>query len=105
MPLDGTVLAVSFDALEKMDKVIDLLAREDHWGPQQLRRYGGRYCILGAMLEVNAFAPLREPILLAIKQITGRCLRIEAPNDHPWTSHGLVLRVLRQARHNILSGK
>jgi hypothetical protein len=105
MPLDGTALDASFAALEKMDKVADLLAREDHWGRQQLRCYGGRYCILGAMLEVNAFAPLREPILLAIKQVTGRCLRIEAFNGHPSTTHGLVLRVLRQARDNILSGQ
>jgi hypothetical protein len=78
MPLDGTRLNLSFEALEKMDKVQDLLAREDHWGTQLLPCHGGRYCILGAMLEVNAFALLRDPILLAIKQVAGRSLRIEA---------------------------
>jgi hypothetical protein len=45
MPLDSTGVDTSFDALEKMDRVIDLLAHEDHWGTQLLRCYGGRYCM------------------------------------------------------------
>jgi hypothetical protein len=34
MPFDGA----SFEALDKIDKVIDLLAREDRWCKHQLRR-------------------------------------------------------------------
>jgi hypothetical protein len=103
---DGTSEEVSSEALEKMDKVMGLLAREDRWGRQQLRYYGGRYCIEGAMMEANA-ATLREPIPIAIKQVTGRnCYpKIEAFNDYPSTSHDLVLRVLHQARDNIRSGE
>ncbi|HEX7969229.1 MAG TPA: hypothetical protein VF502_13495, partial [Stellaceae bacterium] len=48
---------------------------------------------------------LKEPILLAIKQVTGRdYLRIEMFNDHPLTTHGLVLKVLHQARENVVNG-
>jgi hypothetical protein len=41
---------------------------------------------------------LREPILLAIKQVTGGDYRkVEVFNDSPSTSHGLILRVLHSA--------
>lgn len=105
MPFDGTGYEGRIEALDKMDKVIDLLAREDRWCKQQLRSYDGRRCILGAMMAADATVALKEPILLAIKQITGRdYLRIEMFNDHPLTTHGLVLRVLNQARENIING-
>jgi len=103
MPFDGTVHEGRIDALDKMDKVIDLLAREDQWCKQQLRSYDGRRCILGAMMAADATIALKEPILLAIKQVTGRdYLRIEMFNDHPLTTHPLVVRVLAQARENVL---
>ena len=42
---------------------------------------------------------------MAIQQVTGRdYLRIEMFNDHPMTTHGMVVKVLNQARDNILSG-
>jgi hypothetical protein len=105
MPFDGTGLEGRIEALDKMDKVLDLLAREDRWCKQQLRSYDGRRCILGAMMAVDATIALKEPILMAIKQVTGRdYLRIEMFNDHPLTSHALVVKVLQQARDNIVNG-
>jgi hypothetical protein len=105
MPFDGTGYEGRIEALDKMDKVVDLLAREDRWCKQQLRSYDGRRCILGAMMAADATIALKEPILLAIKQVTGRdYLRIEMFNDHPLTTHGLVLTVLHQARANIVNG-
>jgi hypothetical protein len=105
MPFDGTGLEGRIEALDKMDKVLDLLAREDRWCKQQLRSYDGRRCILGAMMAVDATVALKEPILMAIKQVTGRdYLRIEMFNDHPLTSHALVIKVLHQARENIVNG-
>ena len=105
MPFDGTGYESRVDALEKMDKVIDLLSREDRWCKQQLRSYDGRRCILGAMMAADATIALKEPILLAIKQVTGRdYLRIEMFNDHPMTNHPLVVKVLHQARQNIVDG-
>ena len=105
MPFDGTGYEGRIEALDKVDKVIDLLGQEDRWCKQQLRSYDGRRCILGAMMAADATIALKEPILLAIKQVTGRdYLRIEMFNDHPLTTHGLVLRVLGQARDNIVNG-
>jgi hypothetical protein len=105
MPFDGTGHEGRIDALDKMDKVIDLLSREDRWCKQQLRSYDGRRCILGAMMAADATIALKEPILMAIKQVTGRdYLRIEMFNDHPLTSHATVVKVLGQARDNLVSG-
>jgi hypothetical protein len=105
MPFDGTGYEGRIETLDKVDKVIDLLSREDRWCKQQLRSYDGRRCILGAMMAADATIALKEPILLAIKQVTGRdYLRIEMFNDHPLTTHGLVLKVLHQARENIING-
>jgi hypothetical protein len=105
MPFDGTGCESRFEALERMDKVIDLLSREDRWCKQQLRSYDGRRCILGAMMAADATIALKEPILMAIRQVTGRdYLRIEMFNDHPLTTHALVLKVLHQARDNLMGG-
>ena len=98
-------MKAEIEALDKVDKVIDLLSREDRWCKQQLRSYDGRRCILGAMMAADATIALKEPILLAIKQVTGRdYLRIEMFNDHPLTTHSLVVKVLHQARQNVVSG-
>jgi len=105
MPFDGTGFDGRNDALERMDKVIGLLSREDRWCKQQLRSYDGRRCILGAMMAADATIVLKEPILLAIRQVTGRdYLRIEMFNDHPLTTHAMVVKVLNQARTNIVTG-
>jgi hypothetical protein len=105
MPFDGTGHEGRIEVLDKMDKVIDLLSREDRWCKQQLRSYDGRRCILGAMMAADATIALKEPILTAIKDVTGRdYLRIEMFNDHPLTTHGLVINVLSRARDNIMTG-
>jgi hypothetical protein len=105
MPFDGLGYESRVDALERMDKVIDLLSHEDRWCKQQLRSYDGRRCILGAMMAADATIALKDPILLAIKQVTGReYLRIEMFNDHPLTTHALVVKVLHRARDNVVSG-
>jgi len=83
----------------------DALAREDRWCKQQLRSYDGRRCILDAMMAADATIALKEPILLAVNQITSRDYRrIEMFNDHPLTTHALVLQVLHRARENIVYG-
>ena len=103
MPLDGTGYEGRIEALDKMDKVIDLLSDERRWCKRQLRSPDGRYCIVGAMRAADAVAELKAPILLAIEQVTGHVCRIEDFNDHPTTRHALVMKVLHQARANILT--
>lgn len=105
MPLDDTGFGRRIEALEKMERVIDLLAREDRWCKQALVTPDGRRCILGAVQAVDGTNVLAQPIQLAIRQVTGRAFhRIEAFNDHRSTTHALVVKVLRQARENIING-
>ena len=104
MPFDGTGYEGRNPALDKMDKVIDLLSDERRWCKRQLQTPDGRYCILGAMRAADAVAELKAPILRAIEQVTGHAWRIENFNDQPTTTHALVLSVLHQARENIISG-
>ncbi len=105
MPFDGTGYDNRAVVLEYMDKVIALLAREDGWCKQQLRSFDGKRCVLGAMMAADSTLVLKAPIVQAIRQVTGRdYLRIEIFNDHPLTSHALVMRVLHQARDNIAAG-
>lgn len=102
MPFDGVDNTARDLALAKMDRVISLLAHEHQWCKQQLRTRSGKHCIQGAMIEADATNELREPILTAIRQVTGRdYARIEMFNDQPLTTHALVLTVLRQARRSI----
>ncbi len=106
MPFDGTGHERRIQVLDKMDKVIGLLSDPRHWCKRRLRTPDERYCILGAIIAADAGAELKAPILLAIKQVTGRDhLRIEAFNDSPLTTHALVVKVLRQARENILTDR
>ena len=105
MPFDGNGFEHRVAALDKIDRVIDLLSHEDRWCKQQLHTYDGRRCILGAVQHVGATIELQRPILQAIEQVTGvRHARIEAFNDHPATTHALVVRVLHRTRENIVSG-
>jgi hypothetical protein len=104
MPFDGTRYEGHNPALDKMGKVIDLLSDERRWCKRQLQSRDGRYCIVGAMRAAEAVAELKAPILLAIEQLTGRVWPIEDFNDHPTTTHALVVRVLQQARENIING-
>jgi hypothetical protein len=104
MPFDGTVYESRTGSLDKMDKVIDLLSDEKRWCKRLLQTSDGRYCIAGAMLAVDAVSELRKPTMLAIEQVTGHhYLSIETFNDHRLTTHALVLKVLAQARENMLS--
>jgi hypothetical protein len=102
MPLDGSA-ASDMLALDQLDRVTRSIREPDLWCQQQLRSFDGRRCLLGAMMAADANVTLKAPILAAIKQVTGRdYLRIEMFNDHPLTTHGLVMRVLKQARVNLL---
>ena len=105
MPLDDTGWEKRIVPLDKIDRVIDLLATEDRWCQGHLVTRDGRRCIMGAVQEVNGADSLIQPISLAIRQVTGRRFgRIERFNDDPATTHGLVVNVLFQARSNIISG-
>jgi len=102
MPFDDNRHPVPGDALEKIDKVIALLATEAKWCKFFAESSDGRRCLWGAMRAEDAASLLEPPILDAIRQVTGRLHRcIDAFNDHPATTHALVLRVLHQARRNM----
>jgi hypothetical protein len=103
MPLDDTGHDGRIQALDKMDKVIDLLSDERRWCKRFVKTPDGRYCILGALQAAHADKELTEPIMLAISQVTGRSQWIDRFNDHPLTTHVDVLKVLQQARENILT--
>ena len=104
MPFDGSVYEDRVRSLDKMDKVIGLLSDETRWCKMELRTLDGRYCIAGAIVAVDAITETKNAILLAIEQVTGDyCRSIESFNDHRLTTHALVLKVLSQARENILS--
>ena len=103
MPFDGSGYERRIQVLDKMDKVIDLLSDERRWCKKVLKTPDGRYCILGAIRAVHAGEELVEPITLAINQVTGRMRSIHAFNDHPLTTHALVMKVLQQARENVLT--
>src|SRR5229473_3269028 len=81
MPFDGIRYEGRNPALDKMDKVIDLLSDERRWCKRQLRSPDGRYCVLGAIQAAGAVAELKAPVLLAIEQVTGHVWRIEDFND------------------------
>jgi hypothetical protein len=105
MPFDGNGYERRVDFLDKLDKVIALLSDKRRWCQGQLQTRDGRYRIGGAMMAVGATLELRTPILHAIEEVTGRdYARIERFNDHPRTTHGLVIKVLHKARENIVGG-
>lgn len=105
MPFDGIGWEKA-RAAALMDQVIDLIGTEDRWcqftGQSWDRQ---RRCIYNAIYAVGGVEVLDKPVSLAIAQVTGRPLfTISIPefNDHKRTTHALVMRVLRQARANIL---
>ena len=105
MPFDGNDYESRIEILDKLEEVIALLSDKRRWCQGQLQTADGRYCIGGAMMAVGATLALRAPILQAIEQVTGRdYARIERFNDHPRTTHGLVLKALHKARENIIGG-
>jgi hypothetical protein len=105
MPFDGNDDESRIEILGKLDEVIALLSDKRRWCQGQLQTADGRYCIGGAMMAVGATLALRSPILQAIEQVTGRdYARIERFNDHPRTTHSLVIKALHKARENIIGG-
>jgi hypothetical protein len=104
MPFDG--LAAPFNYMAKFDQVIDLIETPNHWIKHSYNTPWGGYCLKEA-LNVVGIAEIFEPIIL---KTAGELLErefccVESFNDHPLTTHGDVLTVLRRVRENVLSGK
>ena len=110
MPLYDTGFRDRYEPLDKIDRVIDLLATEDRWCQGQLATADGRRCIMSAIRAVDGTQALTRPISIAIRQVTDRrfgwidSYNIPRFNDDAATTHPLVQRVLFQARENIISG-
>ena len=105
MPFDGRDYSTRIDALEKIDRVIEQLPSEERWCKGALYTVDGRRCILGAMQAVNGAMVLKQPILQAIQEVTGRrYTAIETFNDRRTTTYAQVVTVLRRARQDILDG-
>jgi len=103
MPFDGVGFPID-DRVSKIDQVIDLLATPNRWCKAQFKTHDGRYCIRGAIMAVEGADFLKPIMLQAIREVTGeRYLRIESFNDHPYTRHAQVLRVLMRARQLVVS--
>ena len=89
-------------AIEKLDKVIALIATEDRWCKFFALSSDGRRCLWGALWAEDAAPVLEAPVLQAVTQVTGcRYESIDAFNDHPATTHATVLAVLHQTRQNL----
>ena len=106
MPFDGTDLKLAENhPLATLGELERLLASEERWCKGKLRDSNGRHCLAGAMQAVNARQML-EPIVLRAAREVGQkhYWRVELFNDDPRTTHAEVLRVLRCARENIITG-
>ena len=102
MPFDGVGFPID-DRVSKIDQVIDLLATPNQWCKAQFKTHDGRYCIRGAIMAMEGADFLKPIMLQAIREVTGgRYLRIESFNDHPYTQHAQVLRVLMRARQLVV---
>jgi len=105
MPFDGRDYSTRIDALEKIDRVIEQLPSEERWCKGALYTVDGRRCILGAMHAVNGAMVLKQPILQAIQEVTGRrYTAIETFNDRRTTTYSQVVSVLHRARQDIIDG-
>lgn len=103
MPFDGVGLADN-KALQQMNEVIARLAMPTMWCKGAVRSHDGRYCIRGAVRAVGNAEMLEPHILMAIREIAGSKFgRIESFNDHPDTTHELVLAVLDRARGKVIA--
>lgn len=102
MPFDESSYRERNDALDKLIKVIALLATEDRWCKYFAHSGDGRRCLWGALWAEDAARILEAPVLRAIEQVTGSQYdSIDAFNDHPATTHAAVLAVLHRARRNL----
>jgi hypothetical protein len=106
MLFDGTQSGLfENQPLGKLAGVERLLATEQQWCKGKLRDNDGRHCLVGAMQAVEARRTLEPIILRAAREVGGkRYWRIELFNDDPHTTHADVMRVLRRARENIITG-
>jgi hypothetical protein len=106
MPLDGTELGFFGNhPLAKLGAVERLLSNEEQWCKGKLRDSSGRHCLVGAMQAVDGRQALEPIILRAAREVGGKHYwRIEFFNDDPRTTHADVLRVLRRAREDIITG-
>ena len=105
MPFDGKDYSTRIEALEKIDRVIEQLPSEERWCKGALYTVDGRRCILGAMQAVNGAMTLKQPILQAIQEVTGRrYTAIETFNDRRSTTYPQVVAVLNRARQDIIEG-
>jgi hypothetical protein len=103
MPFDGIGFAFD-DRVSKIDQVISLLDTRDKWYKGNFKTPDGRHCIRGAIKAAEGAEVLQPIVLRAIHEATGqRFMRIESFNDHPYTRHAQVLRVLAHARHLLTS--
>jgi hypothetical protein len=105
MPFDPAGHELRVEALEKIERVIDLINERGRWCKGTFKTGDGRMCILGAVREADAELLLYAPILRAIRGVTGHGYRrIEAFNDEWLTDHRLVLEVLEQVRRDLTLG-
>jgi hypothetical protein len=106
MPFDGTDSTRDYYALGKIERVIDLLSSERRWCKGAIRTIDGRRCIMGALRDAGAERLLKEPILIAAREHTGRrCHSVESFNDEAATTHQDVLSVLRAVRSEVEAGR
>lgn len=104
MPFDGTHRP-HIEALDKIDRVIEMLGKDERWCKGRMYTDDGRRCLLGAIKATDAQAMLKAPVLAAIRQVTGRRFAsIPRFNDDLATTHALVLQVLHRARADIETG-
>ena len=107
MPFDGKDFQ-PIAAVAKLDRVIALIDTPEKWCQGSVVDYDGRMCIVGAISHLgrDSVAPLGlfGPVAHAIAEITGRAMPIEAFNDHPRTTHKLVMKVLHRTRENLIAG-
>ena len=105
MPFDGASLGAA-EELRKIDSVIDLIGTPDKWCKGSIRTGDGRFCLRGAMREVDGADAMSPAILAAVYDVTGRHYRrIESFNDHPQTEHDQVIAVLMRAREHVAAGR
>jgi hypothetical protein len=105
MPFDGLTFSDQ-EALDKIERVIDLISTPAKWCKGSERNRAGQYCIRGAMIAAGALDILEPVVLQSIHEMAGRHFRrIEEFNDHPRTTHSQVIAVLDRARTKIIEGK
>lgn len=105
MPFDPPGQELRIEALDKIGRVIGLLAAKERWCKRALKTDDGRMCILGAVREADAELLLYAPILRAIREVTGHAYRrIEHFNDSWIATHPIVLDVLERARQQLQVG-